>query len=63
MTLNIFSHAFASHRQHLRSRYLVAPIFAKESSVMRDPIGPDETLAVTLRYLVTGDTKRTIAAS
>ena len=41
----------------------VAPIVAKESTVMRDPIGPSERLALTLRYLVTGDAQRTIAAS
>ena len=41
----------------------VAPIIAKESTVMRDPIGPSERLALTLRYLVTGDAQRTIAAS
>ena len=41
----------------------VAPNIKKESTVMRDPIGPSERLALTLRYLVTGDAQRTIAAS
>ena len=41
----------------------VAPIIAKESTAMRDPIGPSERLALTLRYLVTGDAQRTLAAS
>ena len=41
----------------------VAPIIVKKSTVMRDPIGPSERLALTLRYLVTGDAQRTIAAS
>ena len=30
---------------------------------MQDPIGPSERLAVTLRYLVTGDAQCTLAAS
>ena len=41
----------------------VAPIIVKKSTVMRDPLGPSEILAVTLRYLVTGDAQCTIAAS
>ena len=41
----------------------IAPIIVKKSTVMRDPIGPSERLAVTLRYLVTGDAQCTIAAS
>ena len=35
----------------------------KTATPMRDPIGPSERLAVTLRYLVTGDAQVTIAAS
>ena len=41
----------------------VVPIIEKENTVMRYLIGPSERLALTLRYLVTGDAQRTIAAS
>ena len=41
---------------------LVGPRIRK-SSVKRDAISPGERLAVTLRYLVTGDGQSTIAAS
>ena len=34
----------------------VAPIIAKESTVMRDPIGPLKRLDLTLGYLVIRDT-------
>ena len=40
----------------------VAPKIEK-SSVRREPIGPEQRLCVTLRYLVTGDAHVTIAAS
>ena len=40
----------------------VASNFQK-SSVRREPIGPEQRLCVTLRYLVTGDAHVTIAAS
>ena len=40
----------------------VAPKIEK-SSVRREPIGPEQRLCVTLRYLVTGDAYVTIAAS
>ena len=40
----------------------VAPKIVK-SSVKREPIGPEERLCVTLRYLSTGDAHVTIAAS
>ena len=41
----------------------VSPIIVKQSTAMRDPISPSERLAVTLRYLVTGDAQCTVAAS
>ena len=41
----------------------VVPIIAKRSTVLQDPIGPSERLAVTLRYLVTGYAQCTSAAS
>ena len=41
----------------------VAPVIIKESTIMRDPVGSSERLAVTLRYLVTGDAQCTIGAS
>ena len=41
----------------------VAPIIAKESTVMRDPIEPSQRLALTVSHLVTGDAQHTIAAS
>lgn len=40
----------------------VAPKITK-STIKRDPIGPEERLCVTLRYIVTGDAQVTIAAS
>jgi hypothetical protein len=42
--------------------YFVAPVIAK-SSLRRDTISPQEWLCKTLRYLVTGDAKTTIASS
>ena len=42
---------------------LVAPMITKETTRLHEPIGPGERLAVTLRYCVTGDAQRTIAAS
>ena len=42
--------------------YFVAPVIAK-SSFRRDTISPQEWLCITLRYLVTGDAKTTIASS
>ena len=41
----------------------VSPIIVKQSTAMRGPISPSERLAVTLRYLVTGDAQCTVAAS
>ena len=41
----------------------IAPFIIKQNTVMRDPIGPGERLAATLRFLVTGDAQCTIAAS
>nr|XP_012567170.2 putative nuclease HARBI1 [Hydra vulgaris] len=41
----------------------VAPIIVKLRTTMRDPVSPSERLAVTLRFLVTGDAQCTIAAS
>ena len=41
----------------------IAPLIIKQRTVMRDPVGPAERLAVTLRYLVTGDAQSTIAAN
>lgn len=40
----------------------VAPKLTK-SAVKRDPIGPEERLCVTLRYVVTGDSQVTISGS
>ena len=42
---------------------LISPIIVKQRTIMRDPIAPSERLAVTLRYLVTGDAQCTLAAS
>ena len=42
---------------------LVGPKISKENTVMHDSVDPGERLAVTLRYLVTGDAQCTIAAS
>ena len=41
---------------------LVAPSITRVNA-KREPIGPDERLCVTLRFLVTGDAFATIAAS
>ena len=41
----------------------VAPIIVKQRTIMRDPVSPSERLAVTLRFLVTGDAQCTITAS
>ena len=41
----------------------ISPIIGKQSTVMRGPFSPSERLAVTLRYLVTGDAQCTVAAS
>ena len=41
----------------------VSPIIVKQSTAMRGPISPSERLAVSLRYLVTGDAQCTVAAS
>ena len=41
----------------------VAPLIKKESTQSRQAIFPGKRLYVTLRYLVTGDAQRTIAAS
>ncbi|CAB3989267.1 Hypothetical predicted protein [Paramuricea clavata] len=41
----------------------VGPYLQKKSTVMRDPIAPSERLALTLRYLTTGDAQVTIGAS
>ena len=41
----------------------VGPYMQKKSTVMRDPITPSERLALTLRYLMTGDAQVTIGAS
>ncbi|XP_065652846.1 uncharacterized protein LOC136080161 [Hydra vulgaris] len=41
----------------------VAPVIVKQRTTMRDPVSPSERLAVTLRFLVTGDAQCTIAAS
>ena len=42
---------------------LVAPKIQKGSTHMRETIGPEERLCVTLRYLATGDAQVTLAAS
>ena len=42
---------------------LVEPDINKVTTKMREPIGPDERLAVTLRYLTTGDVHSTIGAN
>lgn len=41
----------------------MGPYLKKKSTVMRDPIPPSERLALTLRYLTTGDAQVTIGAS
>ena len=41
----------------------VSPIIKKQSTAMRDPISPNERLAVNLRYLLTGDAQCTVATS
>ncbi|XP_065665346.1 uncharacterized protein LOC136086784 [Hydra vulgaris] len=41
----------------------VAPVIVKQRTTMRDPVSPSERLAVTLRFIVTGDAQCTIAAS
>ena len=40
---------------------LVAPVIKKKSTKMREPIGVDQRLSVTLRYLTTGDAHTTIS--
>lgn len=42
---------------------LIGPDIKKFSTKMREPIGPDQRLAVTLRYLTTGDAYSTIGAN
>lgn len=41
----------------------IGPFIKKKTTSMREPIDPSERLAVTLRYLITGDAQVTIAAS
>ena len=41
----------------------VSIIIVKQSTAMRDPISPSYSLAVTLRYIVTGDAQCTVATS
>ena len=41
----------------------IGPIIIKETTMMRDPVGPAEILAATLRLLATGDAQCTIASS
>ena len=41
----------------------VSPIIVKQSTATHDSISPSERLAVTLRYLLTGDAQCTVAAS
>ena len=41
----------------------VAPHIIRQTTRFRDPVHPNERLAVTLRYLATGDAKSTIALS
>ena len=42
---------------------IVGPEITKQTTPMRAPISAEQRLAVTLRYLTTGDAQRTIAAS
>ena len=42
---------------------IVEPDIKKKSTNMREPVEPDQRLAVTLRYLATGDAHSTIAAN
>ena len=42
---------------------LVGPDIEKEATQMRNPISSSERLALTLRYLATGDAQATIATS
>ena len=66
--MKLFDHElFFKHFRMLPSKLeellgWVAPKITK-SGVKRDPIGPEERLCVTLRYLVTGDAQITISAS
>ena len=41
----------------------IGPAIAKKTTRMRLPISPEERLVVTLRYLVTGDSMKTISFS
>ena len=42
---------------------LVGPLITRQATVMRSPISAGERLAVTIRYLVTGDAMQTISFS
>nr|XP_039263826.1 protein ANTAGONIST OF LIKE HETEROCHROMATIN PROTEIN 1-like [Styela clava] len=42
---------------------LVGPVISKQATAFRKPIPPEERIAVTLRFLATGDSYRTIANS
>ena len=46
---------------HLLS--LVGPLVKRQDTRYREAIPPDERLAITLRYLVTGDSMQTISFS
>ncbi|CAB4027184.1 Hypothetical predicted protein [Paramuricea clavata] len=66
--MKLFDHElFFKHFRMLPSKLeellqWVAPKLTK-SAVKRDPIGPEERLCVTLRYVVTGDSQVTISGS
>ena len=41
----------------------VAPLITKKDTNMRSAIGPDQRIALTLRYLATGDANTSIETS
>ena len=63
MTRNTFLRIFMSPTTYEELLAFVAPIIVKQRTIMKDPVSPSERLAVTLRFLVTGDAQCTIAAS
>ena len=66
--MRLFDHEFFFKQfRMLPTKYekllsFVAPII-KKSSILRESISADQRLCITLRYLVTGDAKTTIASS
>ena len=62
--LKLFDHEYFQKQFRMSPTKLgwLAPIITKNSE-KRQPIGPEERLCVTLRYLVTGDAQVTISSS